>query len=134
MAIQQRTQLQRQPASIYLAFKIIQVVHQLRRRLKPRVSGSASISLLGTASSLSLEAKALKAIAKGLSHVDVQERKQLHHASNRICKSRKKAKPWLKPQNPGRQSPVNPNTSGEEVQQYVARCSSFRFVSLLVWC
>ncbi|KAF2797378.1 hypothetical protein K505DRAFT_322637 [Melanomma pulvis-pyrius CBS 109.77] len=116
MAIQQRPQAQPQRASIYLTFKIIQVVHQLRRRLKLRVAGSASSYLLGTATSLGLESKARKTIAKGLSRVGPQERKQLHHASNRICKSRKKTRVALNAQNPGRPNSANPNTSGEEVQ------------------
>jgi hypothetical protein len=119
MTIQHCPQLQAQTASIYLTFKIIQVVNQLRRRLKPRVPGSASTSLLGTATSLGLESKALKTIAKGLSRVGFQERKQLHHASNRIGKNRRKTRPLLKPQRPGEHNAVHPNTSGEEVQQYV---------------
>ena len=127
-------QLQPQRASIYLTFKIIQVVNQLRRRLKPRVSGSASISLLGTATSLGLESKALKTIAQGLSRVGFQERKQLHHASNRISKSRKKTRPSLKPQRSGDHNAVRPNTSGEEVQQYVPILLFllFRFTRCLV--
>lgn len=135
MAIQQHcSQLQPQRASIYLTFKIIQVINQLRRRLKPRVSGSASTSLLGTATSLGLESKALKTIAQGLSRVGFQERKQLHHASNRISKSRKKTRPSLKPQRSGEHNAVYPNTSGEEVQQYVPIQLFLCFVSLGVWC
>jgi len=131
MTIQQHCpQLQPQRTSIYLTFKIIQVVNQLRRRLKPRVSSLASTPLLGTATSLGLESKAFKTIGQGLSRVGFQERKQLHHASNRISK---KTRPSLKPQRSGEHNAVHPNTSGEEVQQYVPILLLLCFVSLGVW-
>ncbi|KAF2873583.1 hypothetical protein BDV95DRAFT_489802 [Massariosphaeria phaeospora] len=105
MAIQQGTQF-------FLTLKVLQFVQQLRRRLKPRVLGS----LLGTETSLGSKSKTIQSIAKGLSRVGLQERKQTHHASDRSPKS-KSLKPSLKLQTPGRRGSVHPNTCGEEVQR-----------------
>ncbi|KAF2190211.1 hypothetical protein K469DRAFT_682341 [Zopfia rhizophila CBS 207.26] len=124
MAIQRR-----QPTNIYLTFKVFQLVNQLRRRLKPRVLPSdPTKQLLGSKTCLGLEANAFKSIEQCLSRVSgVQERKQLHHASNRICKNRKGTRPSLKLQTPGKHDPANPNTSGEEVQHMLKSLDNGNF-------
>lgn len=112
MAIKQR----RRTASIYLTFKVIQLVN----RLKSRVSGlSARQSPLGSKSCLGLESKALRSLQKGLARVSPHGERQLHDATNRIRKVRKTVKPKLRLQTPNRHNPLNRNTSGEDVQQYV---------------
>ncbi|KAF2466032.1 uncharacterized protein BDR25DRAFT_78686 [Lindgomyces ingoldianus] len=114
MAIQQR----QQTASIYLTFKVIQLVNQLRRRLKPRVlSPQTNDAILGSSPCLGLETKALKSLERGLSRISGLQHKQLfHHSSNRVCKSRKNIRPSPKPQTSAGKDPTNQNPSRKELQ------------------
>jgi hypothetical protein len=104
----------RRNTSIYLTFKIIQLVN----RLKSRVSGlSTRSSLLGSKTCLGLESKALRSVQRGLARVSPHGEKQLQQSSNRVRKHRKTVRPSLKLHTTGQHDAVNPNTPGDEVQQ-----------------
>ncbi|KAF2659643.1 hypothetical protein K491DRAFT_650652 [Lophiostoma macrostomum CBS 122681] len=113
MAIHQ----QRPRASIYVTYKVIQIVNQLRRCLKPRVSGlSTKDSLLGSKSCLGLDSKALRNVQRVVSQASPDGRKQWHH-SNRIAKNSKSTRPALTVSTPGGHVSANPNASADEVQR-----------------
>ncbi|CAI6340882.1 unnamed protein product [Periconia digitata] len=90
MAIQQH----RSKPSILLALKVLQFVHQLRRRLKPRAS------IFGRNVCLGLESKGLCKLAKGLPHTGLQKQRHSNHAPDRVCKNwnngRTRTRPRLK--------------------------------------
>lgn len=123
MAIQQP-----EATNLFLVFRILQYVQQLRRRVKPRVRcGSVLSSQLGTDSFTN--ARALGKISTGLSHVSFYGTKQTQRVANRVSKTRRNS-----PKASGSQArlpgvPASSNAPGDEVQQYVERISWFGSIS-----
>ncbi|KAF2646063.1 hypothetical protein P280DRAFT_387335 [Massarina eburnea CBS 473.64] len=118
MAIQQsrpRTQ-----SGIFLTLKVLQFVHQLRRRLKHRSDHPSSV--LSAEGCLGLESKAPGSFAKldGLPHAGLQSKKQYsNHASDGVCKSRNKhtgPRPRLRLQTAGEDNAAIQNISRGEMQ------------------
>lgn len=118
------TQQHRSKPSIILTLKVLQLVHQLRRRLKHR----SQSSIFGSEVRLGLESKVLGKLAKGLPHRGLQNRTHSNHASDRVCKNWNHAcartRPRLKLQTTAKGSSAIQNRfGGEEVQQYVESAS-----------
>lgn len=111
-------QQHRSKPSIVLTLKVLQIVYQLRRRLKPR-SGP---SIFGKQKCLGLGSKALARLAKGLPHGGLQK-KSSNHASDRVCKhgnnGRARTRPRLELQTAAKSQAAIQNHFGGEVQQYV---------------
>lgn len=103
--------------SLQLTLKVVRAVHQLRRQLKPRVAAlTTKAPILGSKACLGLETAALRSIEKGLARASPQSRKQLLHHSNRICKSRRSARPSSPICPTDQDDSAGPNTPGERMQ------------------
>lgn len=125
MAIRQRKQ-----TNVFLTFRVLHFVSQLRRRVKPRVQRGFDDDLqLGN--TRSTDRKALRRFSEGLSRLGAHDAKQPQHIANRISKCRKNNqksfRPALKLRTSGSGDTDRSNEPGGEVQQYVER--SFRLVS-----
>jgi hypothetical protein len=125
MATQQHSQ-----ASIYLAFKVLHFISQLRGRVRPRIHrGSFHTCALG--GNAPARQTATRRVARASPRAAVHDAKQAQYAASRICKrrqnNRKAFRPWLSPRVPRAGALVSSNGPGEEVQQYVEK--SFCFVS-----
>lgn len=117
MAIHQRKQ-----TNVFLTFKVLQFVNQLRRRVKPRtLNSTASLCQLGTDA---LGLKAIKSVVSGPRRTSVRNTKSWHHhGPKRVCKRRKNNADHFGPE-PKLRAPAlhvsaASDTCAEEVQQYV---------------
>ncbi len=106
--------------TIFLTFKVLQFVNQLRRRIKRRIlQESIESGQLGIR--LPLSHKHLGIVGRGSSRSNAHDAKHSRHVIDRVRKSRKsqsKKRP-LKLECPGLAASATPNVHGEEVQQYV---------------
>lgn len=118
---------QRKHTSILLTFKVLQFVNQLRRRVKPRVcEGSSSDSpTLGTEPALGL--RRLRTLSTRRSRISIRNARHSRRTANRVCNSRqrdlKEFRTSRKVHAPGWDVSATGNIAGDEVQQYVRRCS-----------
>jgi len=118
MAIQQAQPL----TSIYMTFKIFQLINHFRRRLKPRVQSDRTKpdTSLGPKTRLGLENDAFRGLEKCLPvRVSGLEGSKYRNAHDRVRKARKGSRLSLKPLPLGRDGSGPPNTSKERVQRYV---------------
>jgi hypothetical protein len=131
MATQQHRQ-----ASIYLAFKVLHFISQLRGRVRPRIHrGSFRTSALGT--NVPARQTTTRRVARRSPRAVVHDAKQAQYTASRICKrrqhNRKAFRPWLSPRVPKTGALVSPNGPGEEVQQYVEKSFCFVSCTKLFW-
>lgn len=118
MAVQQAQPL----TSIYMTFKIFQLIDHLRRRLKPRVQSDRTKpdTSLGPRTRLGLEDDVFRGFEKYLPvRVSGLEGSKYRNAHDRVRKARKGNRSFLKPLPLGRDGSGPPNTSKEKVQRYV---------------
>ena len=117
--------------SIYMTFKVFQLINQLRRRFKPRVQSDRTKpdTFLGPKTRLGLENDAFRGFEKCLPvRASGLESSKYRNAHDRVRKSRKGNRSFLKPLPLGRDGSGPPNTSKERVQRYV------RFGFIMVLC
>jgi hypothetical protein len=131
MATQQHSQ-----ASIYLAFKVLHFISQLRGRVRPRIHrGSFRTCALGT--NAPARQTTTRRVARGSPRAVVHDAKQAQYAASRIYKrrqnNRKAFRPWLSPRVPRAGALVSSNGPGEEVQQYVEESFCFVSCTKLFW-
>ncbi|KAJ4984851.1 C2H2 transcription factor [Stagonosporopsis vannaccii] len=117
----------RKQTNILLAFKVLHLVSQLRRRVKPRVRrGFDDDPQLGNA--LPVDRKAMRRFGEGLSRLGSRGAKQPQHIANRVCKCRKNGqklfRPVLRLHAPGADGSECSNRSGEEVQHMLSSVDS----------
>lgn len=116
MAIQNAQPL----TSIYMTFKILQIINQLRRRLKPRVQSdrTKADTFLGPKTRLGLEDDAFRGFKKCISlRVSGLDAPEYRNAHDRVRKSRKGNRSSLKPLPLGRDCSGPLGTSKEKVQR-----------------
>ena len=119
MAIQKRKQ-----SSIILAFKVLQFVNQLRRRVKPRMLDVPS-KHLQPGTGLPRSHKGFNLISNELSRISVRDSKQARRVANRVCKSRKDHAQRSSPkvQTPVPDVSATPNVARDKMHQYVQASS-----------
>lgn len=117
----------RKQTNLLLAFKVLQFVNQLRRRVQPRIlHGATRVCQLGT------DVLGLRAIKRSCPRGPrVRNTKSLHHGQKHVCKRRKRRVGTLgsgpTPRGPALHVPAASDTCAEEVQQYVYQKLYVRF-------
>ena len=104
--------------TIFLTFKVLQFVNQLRQRIKRRIlQDSVGPGQLGIR--LPLGHKRLGPVNYSLPRINLHDARQSRRVIDRVRKSRKKHPKTLslKLETPGRVVSATPNIAGEEVQQ-----------------
>lgn len=126
------SQPKRARASIILALKVLQFVHQLRRRVKPRVS-KGLITTVNLGADSTLGRTNLRSISRGLAaKISIQDAQPPRRVADRVCKTRKRYPKSLRSSRrvhtAGSDVSELLNASGDGVLQYVRTSFTFGFV------